>query len=111
MTKAGDLQDLRKMFLKLDTTNNGTLSREELAAGMSDIENIFNLPSIEVNAMFDAADTNKDGTVDYSEFIAAAYSKELLLQKDRLLAAFKLFDHDHDGEISKQELQKVFGGG
>ena len=39
-----------------------------------------------------AADIDKNGHIDYSEFIAATTDKRRLLSKERLKAAFQLFD-------------------
>ena len=61
--------------------------------------------------MMKKADTNGDGNVDYSEFIAAAFDKVKLLTEPNLQKAFKIFDQDGDGNISPEELKRVFGGG
>ena len=61
--------------------------------------------------MLKAADANGDGTIDYTEFLAAAFQKDLLLSSQNLRAAFELFDKDGDGSISKDELKEVFGDG
>ena len=44
--------------------------------------------------MLKAADANGDGTIDYTEFLAAAFQKDLLLSSQNLRAAFELFDGD-----------------
>ena len=54
--------------------------------------------------MFDAADVDKDGIIDYTEFVAAAFRKDVLLSKDNLYGAFKMIDKDDDNHISKDEL-------
>ena len=36
-TKAEDLSEMRELFTRLDTNNDGFLSHEELEAGMADI--------------------------------------------------------------------------
>ena len=61
--------------------------------------------------MMKKADSNGDGNVDYSEFIAAAFDKVKLLTEPNLEKAFKVFDQDGDGRISQEELKRVFGGG
>lgn len=61
--------------------------------------------------MLKAADNNGDGKVDYTEFIAAAYRKDELLSQQNLRGAFRLFDVNGDGSITKDELKQVFGSG
>ena len=55
-------------------------------------------------------DTDKDGKIDYGEFISAAINRTRLLSADNLRIAFNLFDKNGDGVISKEELQQVFEG-
>ena len=75
-TKAEELADVREMFIKLDVNHDGFLSLEELEAGMQDIAAIFHLDEPDVRDMLRSADTNGDGRIDYTEFIAAAFQKE-----------------------------------
>ena len=110
-TKAEDLREVREMFIKFDTNNDGHLSLDELRAGFSEIAQILNIDEPDVEEMLRGADLDGDGTIDYTEFIAAAFQKDLLLSGDNLQRAFRMFDTDGDGTISKEELKAVFGGG
>ena len=56
-------------------------------------------------------DRNCNGVIDYTEFITAATDKEHLLSDSNLLFAFKMFDKDNSGTISKEELREVFETG
>ena len=56
-------------------------------------------------------DTNRDGKIDYGEFITAAVNRTKLLNEENLRIAFTLFDKDGNGSISKDELKAVFHGG
>ena len=60
MTRAEDLVEVRKMFISLDTDNNGFLTLDELEAGMRDIAQLFELDEPNVRKMFRAADINCD---------------------------------------------------
>ena len=111
MTKTEDLKDLHKLFMQWDSNNDGELSLEELKENMAAITDLFQLQEPDVIAMMKKADTNGDGNVDYSEFIAAAFDKVKLLTEPNLQKAFKIFDQDGDGNISPEELKRVFGGG
>jgi len=63
-----------------------------------------------VRDMLRAADNNGDGQVDYTEFIAAAMQKDLMLKRENLKGAFRMFDVNGDGTVTKDELKEVFGG-
>ena len=99
------------MFTKLDTNQDGVLSLEELEAGMKEIAAIFQQDEPDVRAMLKAIDINGDGTIDYTEFLTAAFNKDVLLSSQHLRAAFSMIDKNGDGAISKQELKQVFGEG
>ena len=47
--------------------------------------------------LFVLIDTDGDGKIDYTDFVCAACNRELLLSKDNLEAAFKIFDSNGNG--------------
>lgn len=59
-------------------------------------------------AVMNEIDINKDGVIDYTEFITAAIDKASMLNKENLLAAFQLIDRDNSGMITIDELQDAF---
>lgn len=50
-------------------------------------------------------DTNNNGLIDYTEFIAAALQSQNYLNENHLKTAFAYFDKDNSGSISKEELK------
>ena len=58
-----------------------------------------------------AIDINKDGLIDYDEFMTAAADRLKLLCNGNLEAAFKLLDVDGDGTVTAEELQTAFSRG
>lgn len=109
-TEAEDLRDLNKLFVQWDTNQDGSLSLQELQTNMKSITQFFNLDEPDVRRMMQAADTNNDGTIDYTEFITAAFDKKKLLSQENIRRAFNMLDADEDGAISTSELQEVFQG-
>jgi len=53
-------------------------------------------------------DLDGDGKIDYAEFIQAAIDHKHLLNKQNLEIAFDMFDLNHDGQISIDELKAMF---
>ena len=51
-----------------------------------------------------AADLDGDGTLNYDEFIAATANLSKLEREANILSAFKQFDSDHSGALSKSEV-------
>eukprot|EP00798_Chlamydomonas_sp_ICE-L_P014634 gene14634-20668_t len=50
-------------------------------------------------------DINGDDTIDYEEFLAATIHMSKLNREDAMMEAFKHFDKDESGMITKEELQ------
>ena len=46
----------------------------------------------EIEEMFDRIDIDKSGEIDYSEFVMATINEKNLLTKEKLQAAFNMFD-------------------
>ena len=78
---------------------------------MADIMEIFHVDEEDWSKMVNAMDTDGDGKIDYTEFITAAYNREMLLSQQNLQIAFKMFDQDGNGTLSMDELKSVFASG
>lgn len=53
-------------------------------------------------------DFNNNGTINYSEFLAATVDKKIALTRANLQFAFHHFDTDSEGYITKHDLKEVF---
>eukprot|EP00744_Colponema_vietnamica_P003867 GILI01005857.1.p1 GENE.GILI01005857.1~~GILI01005857.1.p1 ORF type:complete len:557 (+),score=127.86 GILI01005857.1:57-1673(+) len=103
-----EMKGLRDIFVSLDKNGDGTLTLSELMEGLTTLGVSF--LQHEVEDIMQALDTDGSGSIDYTEFLAATMQKQLYLQEDRLLAAFKIFDKDESGKISASELKEVLCG-
>lgn len=56
-------------------------------------------------------DANKDGKVDYNEFISASSNRCKMLSEKNLTNAFNTFDANGDGFITKDEMMDIFARG
>ena len=77
---------------------------------MSDVASIFHMDEPDILNMMKAADVNGDDRIDYTEFVAAAMRKDVLLSNANIRGAFNMIDTDGSGSITKEELKSVFGG-
>lgn len=59
--------------------------------------------------MLQHIDTDGSGSINYTEFLAATMEKSLYMREEKLFQAFKMFDLDASGKISKDELKEVLG--
>ena len=66
-----ELKQLNKAFKQLDVDNNGKLSKEELIQGYNKCEGILKgkLTVEQLEEIFEAADADKSGEIDYSEWL------------------------------------------
>eukprot|EP00932_Pfiesteria_piscicida_P003720 SRR837773.13627.p2 GENE.SRR837773.13627~~SRR837773.13627.p2 ORF type:complete len:469 (-),score=262.20 SRR837773.13627:29-1228(-) len=102
--KDSDLQQLRANFIALDKDKNGTLTKAELSEGLQ--KGNVELPE-DFAKVLDGLDTDGSDTIDYSEFIAATLTRKQYMKEEQAWAAFRIFDKDNDGCITKKELDEI----
>jgi calcium-dependent protein kinase len=93
----------------LDKNNDGKLNREELIEGYRKI--FGEMADEEVDKILARVDADGSGEIDYSEWVVATINKEKLLTREKLEAAFTLFDKDGGGTITGDEIKEVLCGG
>ncbi|KAL2552665.1 Calcium-dependent protein kinase 16 [Forsythia ovata] len=105
-----ELADLRDQFDAIDVDKNGSISLEEMRQALAkDLP--WKMKDSRVLEILQAIDSNTDGLVDFSEFVAATlhvhqleeHNSEKWQQRSR--AAFEKFDVDRDGFITTEELK------
>lgn len=100
--------ELLDLFQSFDKNGDGVLSKEEIFEGYKSILGEVEA-SKEVERIMNEMDINKDGTIDYNEFVVAATNRQKILNKDKLEATFKTFDKDGNGSISIDEIRSIIG--
>ncbi|XP_075518935.1 calcium-dependent protein kinase 29 [Primulina tabacum] len=100
-----ELKGLRQMFSNMDTDKSGTITYEELRTGLTKLGS--KLSETETQQLMEAADVDKNGTIDYIEFITATMHRHRLEKEEILYKAFKHFDVDNSGFITRDELRQA----
>lgn len=101
-----DRQELHKQFLALDQKRSGTISLQQL---WTVLEKNYEINSHEARQLFKSLDTDEDGSISYSEFLAAAMYDHVRMHNHILLKTFRRFDKDNTGSIAVDDLRKVLG--
>jgi len=100
---------LRDTFTALDENGDGLLTAKELREGMAKA-GFSSIPE-DLQKILEEVDSNGSGMIDYTEFLAATLDRKMYLQEDICWAAFRVFDRDGNGRISKEEIALVLGDG
>ena len=101
-----EILNLKKIFEAFDKGKDGQISIDELQQGLIQLKSSHVNPN-DVFNLFKTLDADKNGRIDYTEFLAATLDKKTYLKKERLFEAFCVFDKDNSGHISKQEIMEV----
>jgi len=106
-----EITNLKNIFTSIDKNGDGTLTTAEILDGIEKSGLHTDQLPFDLKEVIASIDSNGSGRVDYTEFIAATLEKKKYMREDRLWAAFKVFDIDGSGSISKAELHKILNGG
>lgn len=100
-----DITTLHNLFSRIDKNHAGLLPKDELENALRDMGVPINQ---EIKQLIDVIDSDGNGAIEYSEFIAACLDHKFYEQESVCRAAFRVFDLDGDGKITLEELHKVF---
>ena len=98
--------EFREAFQAFDKDGNGSITTKELGTVMRSLGQ--NLSEAEIKEMIDIVDEDKNGTIDFQEFLHLIARKMKIIDKEEeLLDAFNILDKDGNGKISKYELRYI----
>ena len=82
LVSADELADQKRMFQKLDTSNDGLLQRSELIDGFRRV--FGEVVEGEVDELMALADLNGNGDLDYSEWLVATSKRSVIINSHLL---------------------------
>jgi len=108
------VKDVQGAFKKYDRNGDGSIDKGELHKALTNYK--FNFTDEEVNIIFEAGDEDKDGEISYEEFMyLMCPDTNTIIRKFRetyktineVKAAYKKFDKNRDGVMSRSELDRI----
>ena len=101
-----EVSNLREIFNNFDKNKDGHISLEELKNGLEKLK-CQEIDNKEIEKIFLSLDTDKNGRIGYTEFLASIISERTYLNEERLYEAFVNLDKNGSGKISKDEIKTV----
>lgn len=99
------IKALRDTFSQFDKNGDGKLTSQELKLGITKIPGC-QMTEHDVDNLMTVMDSNKNGYIDYTEFIAGCLQSHNYLKENHLKTAFSYYDKDSNGNISLEELKQ-----
>ena len=90
--------------MKIDKDNDGYITIKELRYAMKG-----KFSDEELEQILRVVDADKNGAINYTEFIAATLNAQLYENRDKMQNAFEMMDRDGDGFIEESELAEMMG--
>ncbi|CAK9157185.1 unnamed protein product [Ilex paraguariensis] len=98
-----EVAGIKEGFKLMDINNKGKINIDELRAGLQKLGQ--QIPDADLQILMDAGDVDKDGHLDYGEFVAISVHIKKMGNEDHLLKAFEFFDRNKSGYIEIEELR------
>lgn len=96
---------LKEGFKLMDTNNRGKINIDELRVGLHKLGH--QVPDSDVQILMEAGDVDKDGHLDYGEFVAISVHLRKMGNDEHLRKAFQFFDENQSGYIEIEELRNA----
>jgi calcyphosin len=97
---------LAKLFSIMDDDGSKTISEYEFAKACKDFKVGINEENVPI--VFEAFDTNHDGTLNYDEFLMAVRGELNEFRRGIIEKAFHKIDKDGSGEIDIEDIKDLY---
>jgi len=98
---------LKALFDSLDSDGDGTLTSDELRAGVGKLTSGSAVDADTLDAAVAAVTRSNRGVLSYGAFVAATHTAAALTRESALHAAFDVWDADHSGSLSVEEVERA----
>jgi calcyphosin len=90
----------------MDDNNSRTLDREEFRKALKDFK--IEIPDDQIAVVFNAFDLNRDGTIDYNEFLRIIRGDLSQVRLALVRKAFLKLDRDGSGIVDINDIRDVY---
>ncbi|KAJ9540194.1 hypothetical protein OSB04_026700 [Centaurea solstitialis] len=102
---AEEVAGIKQWFDLMDTSKQGKINIVELKAGLQKLGQ--QIPDADLQILMDTGDVDKDGFLNYGEFVAISVHLRKMGNDDHLKDAFAFFDQNKSGYIEIEELREA----
>ncbi|KAF7148913.1 hypothetical protein RHSIM_Rhsim03G0018700 [Rhododendron simsii] len=106
---AEDAAGLKLGFQMMDINNKGKINIDELRVGLIKLGQ--QIPDSDLQTLMEAGDVDKDGHLNYGEYVAISVHLRKMGNEDHLHKAFEFFDQNQSGYIEIKELRDALADG
>ncbi len=104
---ANEAKQYIEMFKIMDKNNDGVLTIDEIEKGIKHCKIETNMSNEAVVQLFKDMDIDKNGLVNYTEFVSALMDYEKEVKKEHIIECFKSYDADKSGKINFKEFCEI----
>ncbi|CAH1445702.1 calcium-dependent protein kinase 7 [Lactuca sativa] len=102
---AEEVAGIKQGFDLMDTNKQGKINLAELKAGLQKLGH--QIADADLQILMEAGDVDKDGFLNYGEFVAISVHLRKMGNDDHLKDAFAFFDKNQSGYIEVEELREA----
>ncbi|XP_054778476.1 calcium-dependent protein kinase 32 [Prosopis cineraria] len=100
-----EVAGIKEGFKTMDTGNRGKINIDELRVGLHKLGH--QMADADIEILMEAGDTDRDGYLDYGEFVAISVHLRKMGNDEHLKKAFQFFDQNRSGYIEIEELRSA----
>ena len=106
---ADEIREFKEIFMNIDRDHDGKISYQELVEVYKKSMDEEEAREI-VDRVMNEVDSDRNGFIEYSEFLKANLDMKKIMSGQNLEAAFRMFDSDGNGKISPDEMKRILQG-
>jgi calcium-dependent protein kinase len=102
-----EAQEFIDIFKLIDENSDGVLTIDEIKKGIKLCKFNLEIKEDTIVKLFNDMDIDKNGLVNYTEFVSSLIDYEKNVKLEHLIACFQNYDEDHSGKINFLEFCRI----